>query len=91
MGDGTAVNGNLDEVFLCSLDAFGDSCLNFVGFAETPAHDAVFITDYDDCGEGEGATALSHLGNAVDSDQTVFEFEVAGRFYFVVFGCHSRY
>mgnify|MGYP006922477524 CR=1 FL=1 len=37
-----------------------------------------------DCSEGEGASALGHLGNAVDGDQTVFQLDIVSGFYIMI-------
>ena len=78
MGDGAFVDGYFDEVFLGGFNAFGDGCLNFVGFAEAPSYDTVFVAYNDDGGEGECASAFCDFSNAVDGDEAVFEFEVVG-------------
>ncbi len=89
MGDGTAVDGNLDKVLLGSLDALGNSCLDFVGLAETPSYDAVLVADNDDCCESEGATALGHFGDTVDGDEALLELKVAGRLNLIILQCHN--
>ena len=79
-----AVNGHLDEILLGCLYALGDSCLNFIGFAETPAYDAIFVTNnYDGC-ESEGATTLGNLGDAVDGNETVVELKIACGLNFII-------
>ena len=65
MRDGAFVNGYTDEILLGSFYALGNSCGYFVGFAEAPAYDSVFITYYYDSSEGEGAAAFGYLGNGV--------------------------
>ncbi len=86
--DSAAVHGNLDKIFLGSLDTLCDGGLNFVGFTEAPAYDSVFIADYYDSGKGEGATTFGHLSDAVDGNETILEFEIVCRFYFVILICH---
>ena len=78
-----------DEVFLCSFHTLGDGCSYFIGFAEAPANNSVFIAYDNDGGESECAATLGHLGNTVDSHKAVFELEVVGRLYFIVSFCHD--
>ncbi len=66
VGDGAFVYGYADEVFLGCFYALGDSGLYLVGLTQAPAYDAVFVTDNDDGGEGEGTTTLGYFGDAVD-------------------------
>ena len=49
------------------------------------ADDAVFVADDDDGRETERAATLRNLGNALDADETVLEFEIA-RAYFLYVG-----
>jgi hypothetical protein len=89
VGDGALVHGNADEVLLGALHAFGDGSLHLVGFAETPAYNAVLIA-HDHYGrETERTSALSNLGYAVDGHKTVFQFKIIRRFYSVVSFCHD--
>ena len=83
------MNGDLDEVLFCGLYALGDCGAYFIGLAETPAYDAVFVTDNDDCSESEGATALGYFGYAVDGNEAILKFQVVGRFYAVLIVCHN--
>ena len=89
VGDCAFVHRHADKVLLGSLNAFGDSGLNFVGLAKAPAYHAVLVTYNDDGSESECAAALGYLGNAVDGHKAVLEFKVAGRFYSIVSLCHS--
>ena len=91
VGNGAFVDGYADKILLSGLNALGDGGLHFVCFAETPAYDAVFVAYHYDGGEGEGASALGHLGDAVDGYEAVFEFEVAGRLDSIVSFCHSYF
>ena len=88
VGDGAAVYGNLDKVLLGSLNALGDGSLNFIGLSEAPAYDAVLITYDNDGGKCKGAEPLGHLGDTVDGNQTILEFEIVSGLYFIVLICH---
>ncbi len=70
------MNRNLDEVLFGSFNAFCDCGLNFIGFSEAPAYDAVFISDNNDGCESECAATFGNLGDAVDGDETILEFEI---------------
>ena len=76
-------NWNLDKILLGCLNTFGDSCCYFTSLAETPANNAIAVTDYDDCCECESATTLCYLCNTVNSNQPVFQFYVTIYFNFV--------
>ena len=89
MGNGAFVYGYLNEVFLGSFNALGDSCCNLVSFTEAPAYDTVLVTYDNDSGEGECATTLGYLSNAVDGYQTVFELDIVGRLYSVISFCND--
>ena len=78
MGDRTLVDGHADKVLLGGFYAFGDSGGDFVGFAQAPADDAVFVTYHHDGGESERTSTLGNFGNAVDGYQAVLEFYVVG-------------
>ena len=85
MGDRTVDNRNLHQVLLCVLHALGDGRLNLRSLTQAVAHDAVFVADDDDGRETERAATLRNLGNALDADETVLEFEIA-RAYFLYVG-----
>ena len=89
VGNGTFVYGNLDEVFLGGFDTLLDSCLDFVGFAEAPANDTIVVTNHHDGGESESTATLGYLGDTVDGNQTILQFDVVGALYSVVSFCHS--
>ncbi len=89
VGDGALVDGDADKVLLGGFNALCDGSLNFVGLAQAPAYDTVFIADDDDSGESECTATLGNLGDTVDGHKAILEFEVTGRFYSVVSLCHS--
>ncbi len=70
--------------FLGSFHAFGDCSLNFIGFAESPAYDAVFVTNDNDGCESESAATLGNLGDTVDGNETVVELEIACGLNFII-------
>ena len=61
MRDSAFVNGHADQVLLGCFNAFGNGSSHFVGLSETPAHNAVFVADNDDCGKGE-RTVMESVG-----------------------------
>ena len=66
--------------------------MRFFLAASTPfaiAYDAVFVTDNDDGCKCKGTATFCHFCNAVDGNEAVFEFEVAGRFHSIVSFSHS--
>ena len=81
------MNGNLDEVLLSHFHALGDSGGNLIGFTEAVAEDAVAVTYDDDGCESERATTLSDLGGAVDSNEAIFEFNIAVNLNSVILIC----
>ena len=89
MGDGGVDHGDLHQVLLSVLYAFGDSGGNFVGLAQSVTDHTVLIADYDDGSEAEVTTTLGNLGYAVDGHQSVLEFKVRGLYSFYIRICHS--
>ena len=89
VGDGTFEHGNLDEVFLGIVDTLLDGSLNFLGFAKSISHNAVFVSNNYDSRETESSTALGNLGYTINCDKTIFEFDLAGFYSFYVYFCHN--
>ena len=89
VGDGTLQHGDADEVLLGIVDTFLNSGLDLLGFAEAIADNTVFISNNDNGSKGEGSTTFGDLCNAVDSDKTIFEFDLAGLYSFNVYFCHD--
>ena len=85
MGDRTVDNRNLHQVLLRVLHALGDGRLNLRSLAQAVAYDTVFVTYDDDGRETERAATLRNLGNTLDADEPVLEFEIA-RAYFLYVG-----
>ena len=74
--------------FLAASTPFAIGSLNFIGFSEAPTYDAVFISDDNDGCECKGAATFGNLGNAVDGNETILEFEIVSRFNFIILICH---
>ena len=85
MGDRAVDHRDLDEVLLGILHALGDGRLHLRSLAQAVAYHAVLVTYDDDGRKTERATTLRNLGNTLDADETVLEFEVA-RAYFLYVG-----
>ena len=89
VGDGALQHRDADKVLLGVVDTFLDGGLDLLGFAEAVADNAVFISNNDNGSKGEGSTTFGDLCNAVDSDKTIFEFDLAGLYSFNVYFCHD--
>src|SRR5690606_31246098 len=50
---------------------------HLAGLAVTETHATLLVTDDDEGGEAEAATALYNLGDAIDVDQAIHELAVA--------------
>ena len=85
VGDRTVDHRDLDEVLLGILHALGDGRLYLRSLAQAVAYHAVLVTDDDDGRKTERATTLRNLGNTLDADEPVLEFEIA-RAYFLYVG-----
>ena len=90
VGDGTLQHGNTDEVLLGVVDTFLDGSLDLLGFTEAVTYNTVFISNNDNGSKGESSTTLGDLGDAIDSDKTIFEFDLA-RFYSLMFTSAMTY
>ena len=77
VGNGTVVDGDLNEVLLGHLNALGDGGSDLVGLAESVTDDAVSVTDDNDGSKRERASTLGDLGRAVDGDETILQFDIA--------------
>ena len=75
---------HLHQVLLGVVDAFGDGLLHLLGLAQAVAHHTVLVAHHHDGGEGEGASALGHLGHAVQGHELVLQLEVAAAHFLVV-------
>src|SRR5215211_5913789 len=69
--DGATDQRNAEEALACLLDALGDRGRNFLGLAVADTDHAAAVADDDQRGEAEAPTALDHLGDAVDRDDTL--------------------
>ncbi len=57
---------------------------DLIGLAEAVAYDAVFVTYHHNGREGEGTTALGHLGNALYAHEPVFKLDIARSYFLYV-------
>src|SRR5690606_9597357 len=80
MGDGAADHGHLEQVLPSLFIALADRFGHLVRLAETDPDVAFFVTDHDERGEAEPATAFDHLGHPVDVDDSLFELVVVEAF-----------
>ena len=76
VGDGGALQGNLNQVLLGVLNALADSVRHLAGLAQAEAHGAVAVADNDQCGELEDTAALHGLADAVDGDNRALSVPV---------------
>ncbi len=79
----TFYDRNLYKILLGCVSAFGNSLLHFAGLAKTPSDSTITVTNNDNSSECEGTTTFRYLGNAVNSNQFVFQFNVTIYFYFI--------
>src|SRR5690606_29747884 len=73
MRDGVTVQGYIDERLLGGLDTLADAVRYLTALAVSDADTAVAVANDHDAAEGEPATALDHLGYAVDLDEPFLE------------------
>jgi hypothetical protein len=71
VGDGPADQRNAEETLASLLDTLGDGGRNFLGLAVADTDHAVAVAHHDKRGEAEPATALNHLGHAVDRNHAL--------------------
>src|SRR5205085_9009822 len=64
-----------DQATLGSVDSFADRLRHLVRLAHTETDVAVTVADHDERAEAEAASALDHLGHAVDGDDLFLELE----------------
>ena len=62
---------NLNQVFLCSLSALGNSSCYLTCLTKTVTNNTIAITNNDDCSECEGTTTFCNLSYTVDSYQAI--------------------
>src|ERR1700761_938742 len=77
VGDRLAVFGHADQVLAGVLDALLDRQRHLARLAVADPDHAFLVADGDQRGEGEAATALDHLGDAIDLDHALLEVEAA--------------
>ena len=80
--------GNLHQVFLGILHAFGNSRSNLRSLTQTVAYHTILVADDHDGREAERATALRYLGNTLNAYEPVFELEVACAYFLHIGICH---
>ena len=73
---GLRASGYADHVALRGIGGLADGFRHFAGLARTEADAALGIAHHDQRGESKPASALHHLGDAVDVDKLVDEFLV---------------
>jgi hypothetical protein len=64
--DGGAKEGDLDQVLLRVLSPLADLLWDLASLANANANVALAVTNDDECGEGEAATALNDLRHAIN-------------------------
>ena len=89
VGDGTLVNGDLDQVLLSHLGTLGDCGGDLIGLTQSVTDDTITVANNDDSGEGESATTLGNLGGAVDGNQTLLQLGVGSDLYSIIFLRHD--
>jgi hypothetical protein len=65
---------NLEEILLRFFDTLSNCLWDFFCFSVTNANGAFAIANHNKCGEAEATAALDDLGNAVDGDNTLYEW-----------------
>ena len=88
VGNRTVDYGNLHQVFLGILHAFGNSRSNLRSLTQTVAYHTILVADDHDGREAERATALRYLGNTLNAYEPVFELEVACAYFLHIGICH---
>ena len=78
VGDRLAIFGHADQVLASVLDTLLDRQRDLARLAVADPNYALFIADGDQRREGETATALDHLGDAVDLDHPLLQVEPSG-------------
>src|SRR5450830_234703 len=79
MRDGALDPRHAEEALLGFLHALGDRCGHLLGLAVADTDHSVGVTHHDERGEAEAATALDHLGDAVDGHDALDEGALLGR------------
>src|SRR5690606_17939531 len=80
MGDGAADHRHLEQVLPSLFVALADRLGHLVRLAEADPDVSFFVTDHDERGKAEPATAFDHLGHPVDVDDTLLELVVVEAF-----------
>src|SRR5271163_4337388 len=75
MRDGAFAQRYLNQAFLGAFDALTNRLGHFVGLAEPESDHPVMFARHHQRRKAETASALNHLGNAVDVDDFFFYFE----------------
>ena len=88
--DSSFEHRDTDKILLGIVDTLLDSGLDLLGFAEAVANHTIFIADDDNSSEGESTTTLGNLSYTVDSDETLFELDIARFNSFNVYFCLNK-
>jgi len=70
MRNGCANHRHLAHILLGSLNTLANRIGHFAGFADSDAHAALAIADYNQRAEPKVPAALDNLGNTVDIDES---------------------
>ena len=73
--NGSSLQGNLNQIFLCVFDAFSDSIRNLARFTHAKAYDAVAVTHNNQCCEFEDTAAFYGFGYTVNRNNVLFEIQ----------------
>src|SRR5688572_6553971 len=73
VGDGAALEADLEHLLAGVLGALLDGVGDLVGLAVSDADVSLAVADDDQCAEREGSPALDDLGAAVDADDGGFD------------------
>ena len=66
MRNGRVLEENADHVLAGQLAAFANGVRHFAGLAQANAHAAAFVAHHNERAEIKAASALDHLGGAID-------------------------
>src|SRR5690606_30325542 len=77
MQGATFLQRHADHAALGGIRGLPNGLRHLAGLAVAETHATLLVTDDDEGGEAEAATALSHLGDAIDVDQAIHDLAVA--------------
>jgi hypothetical protein len=76
--DGGTAQRHPHQVLPRAVDTLANRLGHLTGLAETDSHDTVSVSHDHERAEAEAASALHHLGHAVDVNHAVGELEIVG-------------